>query len=272
MYWLSVFCVVATPGSGLGLLELQRRRGEEVVAHVRDVDAANEVHLQGLVLGAERRPVDIAAANEPLRRLRRADVVGIGKRIGRPERIECPRAVGVLVVEVHELRRVREDVVRAAAVVVVAGDAAPRHRVRIEEVGRRRQRAAKLLRDVGADRLLVVAGVEQRPVVVLREPGQEVLGRPLRAADAQVGLVRGLRIAEELVLIVLRAGVDPGNERIVGCDRGGCRVVRDVVDVPRLRAGQRREGADVERLRSRRNVRPSATGSSGPCRPCPSWS
>ncbi len=67
-----------------------------------DIGSADEVDLQRLVLGPERRPVDIAATNESLRRLRGADLVRVGKWIGRPEGIDRPRCRRRLVIEIQE--------------------------------------------------------------------------------------------------------------------------------------------------------------------------
>src|SRR6185437_15720760 len=98
-----------------------------------------------------------------------------------------------------------------APVVVVARDATPGDVVRVKEVGRGRERVREALREVAPDRLLVVARVEQRPVVVLRETREEILRLASRSAHTEVGLVRGLGITEHRTLIVLRPGVHAGD-------------------------------------------------------------
>ena len=78
----------------------------------------------------------------------------------------------------HELRRVGEHVVGAHADVVVPADAAACQVVDVVQVRRHGQARRELLRHVGADRLLVVARVEQGAVVVLGEAGEVVLRGP----------------------------------------------------------------------------------------------
>ena len=104
---------------------------------------------------------------------------------------------------------------------------------------RRGHRAVELLGHVGPCGLLVVSRVEQRPIVVFAEPRQEILRAPLRAPDAEIGLVRDLAVAKELRLVVLRAGVHGINtvssrERVAG------------LGAPRLCTGERWERAKAQ--------------------------
>lgn len=148
-------------------------------------------------------------------------------------------------VQVHELRRVPEHVVRADAVVVVACNAAVRGRVGVEQIRRRREVARDLLGDIGPDRLLVVSRLEQRSVVELRERREVVLGPPGGATHAQVRFVGRGGAAEELALIILISRVNARDEGVVGRQLRGPRRRIVVVVVPRLRARQTWELADV---------------------------
>ena len=82
-------------------------------------------------------------------------------------------------------------------------------------VDRELEAAAQLLIEVGAQRLLLVAGIGGDAAVVLDQAGDVVLGVLGAAAHAGVGLVRERLVAVELLLEIERpAGLKERGDRV----------------------------------------------------------
>ncbi len=92
--------------AGDPLFHLQIWRSVEQVGLTREIGAAGRVELEALLVRFPRRPVDRAAANEAARLLRRVDLGGIRERVRGSKRVERPRPVRILLLEIDEPGRV----------------------------------------------------------------------------------------------------------------------------------------------------------------------